>query len=84
MCKLFNDWSTEIRDYCLKNGLDFEKAKKASKCWGKNDIILQHYTPTGSSAGLRDETPMPIILIITKTDKGLVFKQTENTKKYLS
>ncbi|MBQ8568470.1 MAG: hypothetical protein IJ446_04560 [Oscillospiraceae bacterium] len=84
MCKLFDDWSTEIKDYCIKNGLNFEKAKASSKCWGKNDLILQHYVSTGSKAGLLDETPMPIILMITKTAKGLVFKQTEHTKKYLS
>lgn len=84
MCKRFDDWSDEIREYCSKNGLNFEKAKALSKCWGKNDLILQHYSPDKDSLGLLDETPMPVVLMITKTPNGLMFEQTEYTKKYLS
>lgn len=84
MCKRFDDWSDEIKEYCSKNGLNFEKVKASSKCWGKNDLILQHYTPTNSNAGLLDETPMPVVLMITKTSNGLLFEQTEYTKQYLS
>ena len=45
MCKMFDDWSTQIEEYCIKNNLSFEKAKKMSKCWSKDDIILQYFNP---------------------------------------
>ncbi len=85
MCKLFEEWTPQIRNYCEKNNLSFEKAKNMSQCWGGNDIILQYYDKTreNDSQGLRNETPMPIVLKITKTDKGLSFEETEHTKKYL-
>ena len=83
MCKLFDDWSIEVENYCQNNGLNFEKAKKLSQCWSKNDLILQYYDDTKKSNGLLDETPMPVVLIIEKTQKGLVFTETEYTEKYL-
>lgn len=88
MCKLFNDWSEEIKAYCEENGLSFEKAQKMSKSWGKNDVILQYFNPDSESVkkglGLLDETPMPVVLWITKDDNGLNFEQTEYTHKYLA
>lgn len=88
MCKLFNDWSVQIKEYCDKNNLSFEKAQKMSKSWGKNNIALQYYNPDGESVkkglGLLDETPMPVVLWITKDGEKLVFEETEYTKKYLA
>ena len=86
MCKLFNDWTPEIKDYCRENNLSFEKAEKMSKCWGKNDIILQYYDKNleNRRSGLLDETPMPIVLCITKNGNTLEFEQTEYTQKYLA
>lgn len=84
MCKLFEDWSSQIETYCTENGLSFEKAKNLSKCWGKNDLALQYYDPEKGKMGLLDETPMPLVLLITQTAGGLVFEQTEHTRKYLS
>lgn len=85
MCKLFNDWSNEIQKYCEGNGLSFEKAKKLSKCWGKNDLILQYHDPEKGKLGLLDETPMPVVLaIFRQPDGSLKFEQTEHTRKYLS
>lgn len=87
MCKLFDDWSTQIKEYCEKNNLSFEKVQKMSKSWGKNDIALQYYNPNAESVkkglGLLDETPMPVVLWITKQGDNLIFKQTEYTKQYL-
>lgn len=86
MCKLFNDWATEIEEYCKMNHLDFNKAQALSKSWGKNDIFLQYYDKNkpNTGLGLLDETPMPIVLKIYKKGDTLEFKQTEFTKKYLS
>ncbi|MCM1577454.1 MAG: hypothetical protein NC078_01480 [Ruminococcus sp.] len=85
MCKLFEDWSPQIEQFCAENGYDFEKAKKLAKCWGKDDLCLQHYDPEKGKMGLLDETPMPLVLFIKKTGSGeLIFEQTEYTRKYLS
>lgn len=84
MCRRFEEWSDDIKRYCESNGFDYEKAKKLSKCWGKNDLLLQYYDPHGEKKGLLDETPMPLVLMITQTPEGLIFEQTEHTKKYLA
>jgi hypothetical protein len=84
VCKLFIDNEAAIRAYCEKNGLDFEKAKHSPKTFGKEDIYVQHYNEEKGKFGLLDETPMPIMLKIFKTDNGLAFEQTEHTAKYLA
>lgn len=84
MCKLFEDWSDEIRTYCRKNNLNFDKAQKLSQCWGSNFLALQYHDPEKGKMGLLDDTPMPLVLLISKTPNGLVFEQTEYTLKYLS
>ncbi len=86
MCKLFNDWSQEIKNYCDSNDLSFEKAKRLAKCWGKDHLFLQFYDPNSESAkkGLFDETPAPLVLCIKKENGKLVFEQTEHTRHYLA
>lgn len=84
-CKRFVEWSSEIEKYCAENGLDFEKAKKLAKSWGLDNLALLHYDPEKGKMGLRDETPMPLVLNIKRElDGNLVFEQTEYTQKYLS
>ena len=80
----FEEWSSEIKQYCEDNGLSFEKAKSMAKSWGKNNVMLGHPDPEKGKMGLLDDTPMPVVLIVTKTEQGLVFEQTEHTKKYLT
>lgn len=89
MCKRFEEWSEEIKAFCNDNGYNFEKAKKLSKGWSKDDLVLQYFDPECESVkkglGLLDETPMPVVLWIRKTPDGtLSFEQTEHTKRYLS
>lgn len=43
MCKLFDDWSNDIRSYCQNNNLGFERAKQLSQCWGKDFLALQYF-----------------------------------------
>lgn len=84
MCKLFVDWEKEIREYCRKNGLDFSKAEKSGKCWGKDVLMLQYIDPQRGKMGLRDDVPAPVTLVIRKAGNGLIFEQTENTRRYLA
>lgn len=85
VCKLFEEWSDDIRRFCERHNYSFEKASKLSKCWGKDDLILQYHDPEKGKMGLLDETPMPVVLAIYKRPDGLLlFEETEHTAKYLS
>ena len=33
MCKLFDEWRNEIKDYCRQQGLNFDTAEKLSQSW---------------------------------------------------
>ena len=81
MCKLFNAYKDQIKDYCIENNIDFEKVKKLPQCWGKNDIWLQYYDPIKGTKGLNDETPAPIVLKIFIDNGKVTIEQTEHTKK---
>ncbi len=83
-CRIYNDHIDEIKKYCEKNRLDFNKLEKMSKCWGKDDLIFQYHDPEKGKRGLLDETPMPVVLMVFSTVNGLVFEQTECTRTYLS
>lgn len=85
MCKMFNEWSDEIKKYCDDNGLSYEKATRLCKSCGKDFMFLQYYDPQKGGAGLLDETPMPLVLAIKRQlDGELCFEQTEYTRKYLA
>lgn len=83
MCKLFDDWSKDIEKFCIENNYSFEKAKKLSQCWRKDFLALQYFDPEKGKTGLLDETPMPLVLTISKKNGKLHFEQTEHTRKYL-
>ena len=42
MCRLFDEWKTEIKNYCEQNGLSFEAAQKMSQAWNKTSVVLYH------------------------------------------
>lgn len=76
------DWILLMRRMKIMKILDFYWS---SKCWEKDDLILQYYDSSKSNGkGLNEEIPMPIVLKIKKTDNVLIFEQTEYTNKYLS
>ncbi len=88
MCQRFDEWANEIKEYCDKNNLSFEKAKTMSQSSNKTMLLLQYYDPNSESVkrgmGLLDETPMPAVLWVTKNGDKLDFEQTEYTQKYLA
>ncbi len=84
MCKLFDDWKKEIREYCENNGLSFEAAEKLSQSWNKTTIVLYHCESQNSDSGLLNDEPSPMVLLIRREKNGrLTFEQTEHTDKYL-
>jgi len=87
MCKRFEEWENEIRDYCGKNNLNFDKAKKMVQSSNKDMLLLQYFDPENESVkkglGLLDETPMPAVLWIKRNGNALEFEQTEHTRRFL-
>jgi hypothetical protein len=84
---MFMDNETAIRDYCDRHGLNFEKAKNSPKCFNKTEIFLQYVDEElgrQEIMGLIPPTPAPVTLMIRKTDRGLMFEQTEHTAEHLA
>ena len=80
----YKDYIDEIQKYCKENHISFEKLNSMVKGCGNNDIMFLYHDPDKGKDGLLDETPMPLVLLLTKEPSGkLVFKQTEHTQKYL-
>lgn len=88
MCERFEEWKDEIKKYCEENNLSFEKAKKMSKGSNKDMLLLQYYDPDSEEAntglGLMNETPLPPVLWVLRTEDGVEFEQTEYTQQYLA
>ena len=87
MCKQFEDWKPSIFEYCKQNGLSFEKAQMMVKSSNRDTLFLQYFDSNQENVknglGLRDETPMPLVLIVRDRGGRLEFTQTEHTMKYL-
>jgi len=84
MCKLFDDWTKEIKEYCENNGYDFETARNLNQSWNSNTVVLYHCAPVEETNGLLDDTPSPMVLLIRREKNGrLTFEKTKHTEKYL-
>ena len=73
-----------IRSYCDNNGLNFAKVKDMVKCSGKDFFLLQYHDPNKGDEGLYDETRMPVVLQIIRTNGKLLIHETEHTRKFLA
>ncbi len=84
MCRLFDEWKTEIKNYCEQNGLSFEAAQKMSQAWNKTSVVLYHPEKNVGVSGLLDDVPSHMVLLIQREKDGtLKFEQTEHTHKYI-
>lgn len=84
MCKLFDDWTNEIKEFCVENGYDFNAAKNLSQSWNNNTVVLFYCDSSKATDGLLDDTPSPMVLLIRREKNGkLTFEKTQHTEKYL-
>jgi hypothetical protein len=84
-CPIIKNYETEIRQYCAKNKLSYEKIISASLSWGEEDVFVLHNDkdPAKERLGLADKSQMPVILEVYVENGKLRFEQTEHTHKYL-
>lgn len=83
MRALFDTWKDEIRHYCEEHGLSFDKAQHMCRAWNQDILYLQYHDPDKGKEGLRDETRMPVALVMRIENGKPVFEQTEYTHIYL-
>lgn len=75
----------EIRNYCQAHNLSFEKTIASVKGCNDDSVFFQALVKSEKSrTGLRNETPLPVVLIMKKVGTRVVFEQTEHTKHFLS
>jgi len=87
MCKLFNENEAAIREYCEKNGLNFDVVDNSPMCFDSTELKILHYEEKKEKKpflGINEESPCPVLLKILKTPNGLLFEQTEHTARYLA
>jgi hypothetical protein len=83
--KIFRTYKDEIKAYCAKNDLSFNKLCE-SPCQYDNEVLFILETesyPEREKLGLADNIPMRISLGIYLEDGKLRFEQTDITRKYL-
>ena len=73
MCKLFDEWKSEIKKYCEQNGLSFEKAEKLPQAWNNTTIALYYCDSEQDEDGLLNDIPSPMVLLIKKEKKRTLY-----------
>lgn len=80
----FKDCENAINAFCMKNHLDFDKAKSMAKCFGTDLLWLQYHDQQKGSSGLYDETKMPVVLEVIRQNGEIIIRETEYTRHYLA
>lgn len=78
--------SEEIRKYCEKEGLNYEKLRKCGFSGGPYMPYIFQYIDRENNHGrglYEDGHPAPVVLEIEVVDGILKFSQTKDTRKYL-
>jgi hypothetical protein len=83
--RIFEEHKDEIRGYCFKSNLSFDKLCESPWCYNNKRLVIQKSEPDPERAklGLADNIPTPSTLEIYLEDGKLRFEQTDITRKYL-
>jgi len=87
MRNIFKEHEKVIQEYCVKNKLDFEKARKMPKSCIGNTVHVQYFSNEVAKqelAGIVTASPMPVVLKITETGGRVTIEQTTHTSRYLA
>jgi hypothetical protein len=84
----YSDYKDRVKEYCDKNGLDYDKLMGCYFGRGLDNFSFAHPYPNGlhnGSRGLLDDTPMLGVLFVDiNKDGSLNFRQTEHTRTFIS
>jgi hypothetical protein len=81
----FEDYKDEIKQFCILNGLNFDKLKNTILSRNSATMAFSYYDENSETEknelknGLNDETPLPVVLWLKKIGDSLKFEQTEYT-----
>lgn len=82
MCKLIENNADYISAYCQSHNLSSEKVFTSPVCFNERLAFVQYVEQ--DAPAIMDKNPAKVILIISKTDDGVLIEQTEHTQRYLS
>jgi len=87
MKSIMGSLAPPLKEYCLKNGLSFEKVKKSPMCGdGDTRLYIQHVDFSSSMDFIDDSEPAEILISVyrTKESGAVLINEGKNAKKYLS
>ncbi|MBE5928337.1 MAG: hypothetical protein E7267_03050 [Lachnospiraceae bacterium] len=84
MKNFFMEHIDKIFEYCNHNGLSIEKIRKSPKCYSHDTMYIQYVDDSKMGEVLRDNKPAKVLLIIRKTNEGIMFEPSEDIREYLS
>lgn len=83
--KLIDSYESVLRQYCISNGLDYEKLKSLPRCGNEQVLYIQHCKKEKTGLGLKNSKPAEIVLTVEKKEDGTYdIAQGENAEKYLA
>jgi len=84
--KIFKEFKDEIRNYCDKNNLSFDRLRKSPCCYDDEELIIQRSERDHEreKLGLMDNVPTPATLEIYLENGRLRFMQTKYTHLLLA
>lgn len=74
----------KLIEYCVKNGLSFEKIKKCPRCYTNDTMFIQYFDSSKVGQGLKNNEPAKVLLTIKRTTDGIEFEPSEDIDKYLA
>jgi hypothetical protein len=80
----FDDYKSAVKDYCVKNSLNYGKLVHAPKSAISDFLAFLWSDPNfDHSTATIGGPPMPVMLWLNKKGDTIEFEQTEYTAKYL-
>ncbi len=72
-----------LKEYCNERHYDYDKLMAMPKSYGEGVFLIYHFDPKRGENGLYDETPMPVVLRLTRRDSEWTVSETEYARMYL-
>ncbi len=84
MRQYLNDNIKLLEDFCESEGLSVDKIMHSPKCYNQNMMVIQHVDWNKTGEGLRNNKPAKVLLVIRRTEEGVMFEPSDDIKEYLA